>query len=150
MDLVHWRSAGVSLVLDRTGDGLPRVLHWGAELGELPDPELAALAAASVPPVVTNSIDQPVPVSVLPEQSVGWLGTPGLSGNRGGAAFSTAFRVTAVTSPGSRQLHITARDEVAALTLLLEIELTDAGLVRQRATVTSEGGTEPYTVEGLL
>jgi alpha-galactosidase len=150
MDLVHWRSAGVSLVLDRTGDGLPRVLHWGADLGELPDPELAALAAASVPPVVTNNIDQPVPVSVLPEQSVGWLGTPGLTGNRGGAAFSTAYRVTAVTSPGSRQLHITARDEVAALTLLLEIELTDAGLVRQRATVTSEGGTEPYTVDGLL
>jgi alpha-galactosidase len=64
--LVHWRSGGVSLVIDRTGGGLPRVLHWGADLGELSDPELAALANASVPPVVTNSIDQPVPVSVLP------------------------------------------------------------------------------------
>ncbi len=147
--MVHWRAGGVSLVLDCSGDSLPRVLHWGADLGEVSDPELGALAAASVPPVVTNSIDQPVPVSVLPEQSVGWLGTPGLTGNRDGAAFSTAFRVTGATED-QRRLAVTARDEAAALTLLLEIELTDAGLVRQRATVTSEGGTEPYTVDGLL
>jgi hypothetical protein len=33
---VHWRAAGVSLALDCSGPRLPRVLHWGADLGNGP------------------------------------------------------------------------------------------------------------------
>jgi alpha-galactosidase len=152
---VHRRAAGVSLVLDCAGEGLPRVLYWGADLGELPDEELAALALASVPQYGVNAIDAVVPVSVLPEQSVGWLGTPGVSGHRDGAAFSTAFRVRAVAEeqgrhPAAHRFTIAAADPAAGLSLLLEIELTASGLVRQRATLTNDAGDSDFTLDGLL
>lgn len=46
MDFAHLRASGTSVVLDLGGDTLPRILHWGADLGELSDEDLAALADA--------------------------------------------------------------------------------------------------------
>ncbi|CAL9372725.1 Alpha-galactosidase [Streptomyces sp. enrichment culture] len=154
--VVLLRAAGASLVLDASGDTLPRVLHWGADLGDLSATGLQALRLSSRPQPIGFSVDGPVEVSVLPEQSAGWLGTPGLVGNRGGADFSTAFRVArtelAVDAapsgdrPGRLLVH--ARDPVAGLDLELVVELTAAGLVRQRATVTNRGGT-PFAVDAV-
>ncbi|WP_237321137.1 alpha-galactosidase [Streptomyces sp. JJ36] len=150
---VHLRAAGVSLVLDLSGGTLPRVLHWGADLGEPAGPELDALVLTRRPPPLGNPVDGPVPVAVLPEQSSGWLGTPGVTGHRGGTDFSTAFRVHdtgLVPHPGGEggRLVVDARDETAALGLRLETELTPAGLVRQRARLTNEGDT-PFALEAL-
>ncbi|BCJ49995.1 alpha-galactosidase [Actinoplanes sp. NBRC 14428] len=147
--LVHWRADGVSLVLDCGGPLLPRVLHWGADLGDRSGAELEALRVAAMPQVVSGGIDAVVPLSVLPEQSAGWLGTPGLTGHRDGAAFSTAFRVERVTS-GDRRVAVVARDPAAGLSLLVEIEMTASGLVRQRATVTAGEGAGTYVVGGVL
>ncbi|MEV8508871.1 hypothetical protein AB0368_29130 [Actinoplanes sp. NPDC051475] len=44
---LHWHADGVSLVLDGAGPLLPRVLHWGAELRDCSDAELAAPTAWS-------------------------------------------------------------------------------------------------------
>ncbi|ONK09953.1 alpha-galactosidase [Streptomyces sp. MP131-18] len=151
--LIHLRSAGVGLVLDLSGGTLPRVVHWGADLGPLDQAALAALRLAARPQPIGFSVDGPVDVAVLPEQSAGWLGTPGLVGNRGGADFSTAFRVTGAdldddgTGNGGR-LEVTAHDPVAALGLELTVELTAQGLVRQRATVTNRG-TGPFAVDAV-
>jgi alpha-galactosidase len=148
----YLRAGGASLVLDCTGDRLPRVEHWGADLGELSPADLVNVSRTGVPQRVTNTVDVDVPLSVLPEQSVGWLGTPGLSGHRDGADFSPAFEVDDVRvehGPDRQRAVVTARDGVAGLGLLLELELTASGLVRQRATVTNEGAT-PYTVDALI
>ncbi|MZE77456.1 hypothetical protein GTY57_10680, partial [Streptomyces sp. SID5475] len=91
--LTHLRAAGVSLVIDLSGSTLPRVLHWGPCLGEPTGPQLDALRLARRCQPIGFSVDGPVEVAVLPEQSAGWLGTPGLSGHRGGRDFSAAFRV---------------------------------------------------------
>ena len=146
-DLLHLRAAGVSLVLDCSGHLLPRVLHWGADLGDVPGSELDALRRASVPQVAGATIDAPVPLSLVPEQSVGWLGTPGIAGHRAGADFSTAFRVDDVavrTSPSgatdaalTQRVHVEASDASALLGLSLDIELLPSGIVRQRATLTN-------------
>ncbi|MDT0612141.1 alpha-galactosidase [Streptomyces lancefieldiae] len=143
--LVQLRAAGAALVLDLSGDTLPRVLHWGADLGDLSPSHLRALRLASLRQPVGFSVDHPVEVSVLPEHSAGWLGTPGLTGHRAGADFSTAFRVTGSelavdeqddgNRPGT--LVVQAQDASAALALTLTIELTREGLVRQRARVTN-------------
>ncbi|WP_129841814.1 alpha-galactosidase [Streptomyces sp. RFCAC02] len=148
---LHFRSAGTSLVLDCGGTGLPRVAHWGADLGELSQDALAALVRAGVPQVVWNAVDVVVPVSTLPEHSAGWQGTPGLTGHRAGADFSTAFTVTALRAEDRRAV-VDAEDPIAELRLRLEIELTASGLVRQRATVTSRAGAgaPPFTVDGVL
>ncbi|MFI9010107.1 alpha-galactosidase [Actinosynnema sp. NPDC053489] len=136
-DVTHLRAAGVSLVLDFSGGTLPRVRHWGADLGELTPEELAAVVSAQAPHPIGFSVDGPVDVAVLPEQSAGWLGTPGVVGNRGGRDFSTAFRVVSVDGPAVR-----AVDEVAGLALDLVVELTPAGLVRQRAALTNTGSSD--------
>jgi alpha-galactosidase len=148
---VHLRSAGTSLVLDRTGNGLPAVVHWGEDLGELSQDALAALAHAAVPQIASNNVDVVVPVGVLPEHSAGWLGTPGLTGHRAGADFSTAFHVTSLERAG-RSVTLTAEDAVAELELVIELELTATGLVRQRATVTSraEADKAPFSLSGVL
>ncbi|MGP4111943.1 alpha-galactosidase [Streptomyces sp. 4N509B] len=153
--LLHLRAAGVSLVLDLSGRRLPRVVHWGADLGPLAPEELAALHLAQRPQPIGFSVDGPVPVAVLPEQSAGWLGTPGLVGNRGGADFSTAFVTEEITGDVTEDvaregghLRVTARDDVAGLSLTLTVELTPAGLVRQRATLTNEG-TTPFSLDAL-
>ncbi|MDT0441995.1 alpha-galactosidase [Streptomyces johnsoniae] len=148
---LHLRSAGTSLVLDRSGSGLPRVVHWGEDLGELSQDALAALALATVPQIASNNVDVVVPVGLLPEHSAGWLGTPGLTGHRAGADFSTAFTVTSFHVAG-RTVTAVAEDVTAELELRLEVELTDSGLVRQRATVTSRAAAEaaPFTLSGVL
>jgi alpha-galactosidase len=73
---VHLRAAGVSVLLDARGPGLPSVLHWGPDLGAGVDP--VALALAAVPAVANNAMDVPVPASLLPERAVAWAGRPGL------------------------------------------------------------------------
>jgi len=45
---------------------------------------------------------------------------------------------------------VTARDAAAGLGLVLELELTDSGLVRQRATLTNEDAASVFTLDGLL
>ncbi|MBI9115993.1 alpha-galactosidase [Sanguibacter suaedae] len=144
--IVHLRAAGVSLVLDVEGPLLPRVLHWGADLGPVDDAELLALRGASVPQVVGGTLDHPVPLSVVPEQSAGWLGTPGVTGHRHGGAFSTAFRVTGTTlgdgdRPGARRLTVHATDTAAALDLALDVDLLASGVVRTRAALTNTAAT---------
>lgn len=151
---LHFRAAGMSLVLDCTGDLLPRVVHWGADLGDLSADALACLALTDAAQVMSGSLDEPVPVSVLPQQSAGWLGTPGLSGHRDGEDFSTAFRVRSVRSEAgegavAHRLAVDAVDPQAELSLALEIEVTASGLVRQRAALTNTG-ERPYTLDGLV
>jgi alpha-galactosidase len=152
---LHWRAGGVSLVLDCSGPLLPRVLYWGADLSEPSADELAGLAVAATPQQVSNNIDEVVPISVLPEQSVGWIGTPGITGHRDGGAFSTAFTVHRVVAepaaaPVSHRLAVAARDVAAGLSLLLEIQMTESGLVRQRATLTNEDARSTFLLDGVL
>jgi alpha-galactosidase len=149
--VVHLRAGGVSLVLDCTGGTLPRVLHWGADLGPLEAGTLTALAAADRPQHTGSTPDEPVPLALLPEASAGWPGTPGLTGHRDGTHFTTAFTVRGLDHT-DRHLRVDAEDPQARLALRLEAELTDAGLLRMRATLTDtcEGTLPPYTVDGLL
>ncbi|GAA0218853.1 alpha-galactosidase [Saccharothrix mutabilis subsp. mutabilis] len=158
-DVTHLRAAGVSLVLDHRGGTLPRVLHWGADLGPV---DLDALALAAAPQPHGYAVDGPVEVAVVPEQSAGWLGTPGVVGNRGGRHFSTAFRVVAVEGAPAEAAAVggapaegrggavafRAVDAEAELELLLEVELTGSGLVRQRAALTNTGDSD-FAVDAL-
>lgn len=151
--ILQLRAAGVGVVVDLGGGTLPRVLHWGADLGELDPHALAALRLVTRPQPLGFPVDGEVEIAVLPEQSAGYLGTPGLAGHRDGADFSTAFRVGGARlehdADGTQRLVVDAQDAAARLDLRLVLELTAQGLVRQRARLTSTG-TGAYTVDGLL
>lgn len=90
--LVHLRAAGTSVLLDFPGDAVPVVVHWGEDFGDVEALAGLALAAAAAP--VQNEPDTVSVLTVLPEQSRGWTGAPGLSGHRAGAGWSARFTVT--------------------------------------------------------
>ncbi|TDC60515.1 alpha-galactosidase [Micromonospora sp. KC207] len=152
MTIVHLRRAATSLVLDARGPGLPRVAHWGADLGPLATDDLPTLVAAGVPPVVASSFDAPTVLSLLPEASAGWSGRPGLAGHRAGTAWSTAFRLdvldVADEPAGSARVTVTATDPDAALTLTIEVELDPTGLVLLRHRLRNDGDA-PYELREL-
>ncbi|GEK22726.1 alpha-galactosidase [Cellulomonas xylanilytica] len=152
-DVLHLRAEGVSLVVDLSGGTLPRILHWGRDLGDLDAAGLdaARLGWQGVPH--GYPVDGPVEVAVLPQESAGFLGTPGLVGSRAGQDFSTAFAVRShevlTTDDGTQRLTVDAADDAARLGLLLELELTPQGLVRQRATLTNDS-EDVYSLDALL
>jgi alpha-galactosidase len=153
--LLHLRAAGVSLVIDARAPRLPRVLHWGADLGELDSEALESLAAAAGAPTASNTMRQPVPLGVLPEHALGWPGLPGLSGHRDGRDWSPFFSIDDVTrvSDGDGTggaLATAARDSAASLAVRIEIEMTPSGLVRLRAALRNEHAEDDYTLDGLV
>ena len=148
-DLIHLRAAGVSVVLSTADGRLPAVVHWGADLGELSTPELAALAAAATPGIAINELDVVARVGLLPEHAAGWNGRPGLAGERAGQGWSPLFELVDLDLDGSRVLA-TGRDTAAGVEVRIELELLASGLLRQRASVTALSGEAPYVVDGLL
>ncbi|MEU4244490.1 alpha-galactosidase [Actinoplanes sp. NPDC026619] len=135
--LVHLSAADVSVLIDCRGPGLPTVAHWGPLLSDTAPERLADLVVATAPQPIGFSADSPVPVSLLPEQSAGWLGFPGLAGHRDGRSWSTAFVVTGVRRDEPGAVLVTAHDEDAGLALELEFELHRSGVLRTRAGLTS-------------
>ena len=160
-DILHLRDAGVSLVLDLRHARLPRILHWGDDLGDLGPDGLEQLALAADEPRVIGELDDRFGVALLPEHAWGWMGTPGLEGHRDGRDHATRFTVTEVDAEDqgegdgrAQRVTVSAADAVADLALTLEIELLGTGLVRARATLASTGHgssdtASPYTVDGL-
>lgn len=163
---MYLRSANVGIVLDFTGGTLPRILHWGDDLGDLgpagSDQEqqlLAAFATSVQHPPANAMIDVPTQLALIPEQAHGWLGTPGLTGHRNGSDFSTRFEVTSVTlgsavgegiaATSNQQVLVSAQDQVAGLGLEIVLELLPSGVVRERATVTNTAADSAYTLSGL-
>jgi len=160
--LLHLTSGGVSVLLDVTAGRLPAVVHWGAALGEQTAADAAALAGAAVEPSSGNVVDGPVRVALLPEHHAGWQGKPGVAGHRDGRDWSPLFTVDSVTvdsavrprtdghlvEVAAATVTVAARDEVAELDLVLELELASSGLFRARAELTNTGAS-PYTVDDL-
>ncbi len=161
--LVHFRADGVSLLVDLHG-GLPSVVHWGADLGPLTAADAAAVALGASEVITSNSVDLPLRVAILPEPHAGWVGRPGLSGSRAGGSWAPRFTTTAawltpnpdeksgtergfVERTGAARLVADAVDQLSELALRLEIELTDAGLTRVRATVGNLG--DVYQLDDL-
>ncbi len=143
-DLIVLQAAGATLVLDCTGRRLPRVLYWGPAHDHLDQQDLTGLAAASVPGTASGQPDVVVPLSVLAEQSAGWLGTPGLTGHRTGRHFSTSFateparlEIAPTDRTVAQQVQVASTDAVAGLRLDLRIQMLTSGLVRMRAAVTN-------------
>ena len=142
---LHLRAGGTSVVVDTTTEGLPTIVWWGADLGPVADEVLHGLAVAARPQRVSGGLDHTARPSLLPQESRGWQGTPGLTGSRGGLDATTAFRTTQVgldpTEDGAGQtLMVSAVDDDARLALEVVVTLDAHGLLHQTLTLTN---TEP-------
>jgi alpha-galactosidase len=91
----------------------------------------------------------PNQVNVIPEHASAWLGRPGVEGSRAGRDWSATFRTTGQRledlADGGQRFVAEAADPVAGLEIVVELELTAAGLIRLRGTLTNVAD-EPYTV----
>jgi alpha-galactosidase len=129
------RSAGTCLVFDTSGEGLPRVLHWGADL---PDAAAANLPGIVGGPVSPNGLDQPWPLTVLPTSGDGWLGSPGYAAHRKGGAAAPRW-VVGTDLDGERSLVTTARDGMTEVGL--RHTLDEHGVLRVTLSVTNRADT---------
>lgn len=147
------RAGGAELIIDTGGSGLPRILHWGRDLGDLSDGELERIALTNVAQVTSYVLDTPVPVAVLPEHATGYAGFPGIEGHRDdGADWSPLFTTTAVTrtdDAGTVRLVIASSDAVARLGVQIECEMVPSGLIRIRATVRNDSDSRNYWLDSL-
>ncbi|GLY15137.1 alpha-galactosidase [Kineosporia sp. NBRC 101677] len=137
---VHFRAAGVSLVISLEGP-VPAVLHWGADLGELDENGLRALALSTPTETPHNAPDLPRRLTLLPTERDLWVGTPGLSGHLGGRRTSPrpviedgSTRLSHDADLGST-LEVQLSDEVTGLEFGLLVRLTPQGLVQVRHRV---------------
>lgn len=150
---LHLRRGGTSVVVHIPGEGSPQVTYWGQDIGAMTESELSELVAAHVPAVVSGTADVPPVLSLVPLQSEGWIGTPGLIGSRGGRGSFSAFRPTAirtrnVESGAVAHVAVELHDDEANLGLVVELELTESGLLRTRATLTN-AGDDGYALDSL-
>ncbi len=149
--VLQLRANGVSVVIDLSKRRLPTVRHWGADLGELDEDQLGQLMLAVRPPLGDSPMDIADQITVLPEHAAAWLGRPGLEGGRVGRDWSTAFRVQTArlgAIDGAQRLTVEATDQTARLSLAIELQLTDSGLLRLQGVLRNDGA-EPYSV-GVL
>ncbi len=143
------------VVLDIGGPYLPRVVHWGADLGPLADAEVAALPLAAEHMVGPRPADGGVPFTLSPTRADGWPGWPGLTGSRDGQASQPLFVLDQAKTEernGSDLFSYRGVDARAELVLEGQLELTPQGVLKHRQVLTSTApaGSAPYTVQDLL
>jgi alpha-galactosidase len=155
----HLRGGGASVVLAPSPAGVPTVLYWGADLGELSTADLTAYSSLRAPGVPHSALDQPRSTSVLPENTSGYTGTPAVEGWRTTlveaaethpthtASWAPRFRSWQWGGEGSTAV-LTSTDEEAGLAVRWHLELTDEGVVRVRTELTNTG-TTPFVVAAL-
>ncbi|MEN0103425.1 MAG: alpha-galactosidase [Curtobacterium sp.] len=127
------RAAGVSLVVAAAVDGLPEVLHWGRDVGQIADTDADDVVMALGRPVSPSAFDAPWPLTVLPTERDGWEGRPGIAGHVDGAPLVPRWRDARVASDGM-ELVITAHSDVLALRSVFALD--GAGVLRVRHAVT--------------
>lgn len=107
----YLRGGEVSLLIDARpgGDALPRIVHFGADLGAMPD--FGAIAAAAPAVMWGARMDVPCPPCVLPGAEAGYFGMPAVAG--GAWAFERASgggdSVTLHLRAGGQAVGITYR-----------------------------------------
>ena len=138
---IQLHRGGTSVIVDLTTAGTASIIHWGPATGVLSPAELSSLAVASRPQRVSGGIDVPARLSILPQEVFGWQGTPALVGQRAAGGWASALSTTAARADDS-SLTITAEDHAGGLLLVTELELTAAGVLRQRHTLSNTGDND--------
>jgi alpha-galactosidase len=143
---IHLSRGGVSVLIAMDQHGVPTVLHWGADLGEMSNADLLAFAAARRPGVSHSAIDIPRQLGLVPDSASGFTGTPGLSGFRlddTAGLLGITPRLTNwshtidSTAYDALSLRLSGSDAEAGWGVDVEMSLTDGGLVRLRTIVTN-------------
>lgn len=147
MTVIALRAAEVMLVLDTEGPKLPRVVHWGADLGPLDATALTAVRDASAPMRQAAGSDEPVVLTILPSQADAWQGRPGVRGHRDGRTPHPRLELSDVEVSGAA-VTVRGADAIAGLESVSEFVLTPEGVLKVRHTITN-AGDGVWTCDGV-
>ena len=159
--MLHLSTDDVSVILIQRGVELPVIAHWGERVS-VDDRDLFSYAASAVRPGMSGNSDVPYEPSVLPEHAYGWGGLPGIRAHRAGTGWSPKLAVESVSIDGASvadgeivqsnggTVTVTATDEFAQIRVKLEIDLSAAGLLRTRVTISnSSAEAAPLEIIGV-
>ena len=134
-----------SLAIEVDAAGVPVWRHWGARL---PDGIKSGPALAETRPPASFSLEQPAVFSPFPGFGMGWFAQSALLAHRQGQAFVFEPQAWHVV-PSDRQLAITARDDVAGITVTLQLRLDPQDDVLTVATSLTNTGAGLLDVQWL-
>jgi alpha-galactosidase len=121
---------------------VPVLSYWGADLGPVDQDALSGLAELRRPGVPHSALDDPRYLSVLPQTTSGFTGTPAVEGWRVGTGGPTPAW-SEWSSETARTAHtgatVRARDREAGLSARVDLELTASGVLLMRTTLTNDG-----------
>ena len=133
------RREGVAVVVAHPADGLPTVVHWGTDLGDLADADLVALERATSRQTPPGTLDAAWRLPLLPQESDGWAGRPGLLVTREGLALYPRWRAVVEHADDTR-LEVVATDDAHGLALRTRLEIGPGGLVLLDHELVNDGG----------
>jgi alpha-galactosidase len=143
--IVALRAAGTSFVVELS-EPVPRVLHWGADLGDLSEEAAAALVLTADSAILNNAIDIPRRFTVWPTEADGWHGTPAHQGHLAGGAAAPRPVLSGVAvredPEGGGELTLDLADASAGLDLSLTYALDPSGVLAVGSAVTRRAGRD--------
>lgn len=154
------RAGGAAFIVE-VRHPTPRVLHWGADLGEPADGRDDDLRLTAEPAVLNNSPDRPRVLSVWPNAFDGWSGTTAQAGNAQGRATTPrpvldAHHLDVPADGIGGRITLRFLDRVTALRSVITYDMDRFGVlavsmgVQRDAALNPATGAVPYTLDGLL
>ncbi|WP_036319747.1 alpha-galactosidase [Microbacterium indicum] len=122
------RGGGSSVVV-ALGTDVPRILHWGADVGALSDADLAALAAADGVGVLGSEPNAPRTFPLWATQREAWSGTPTLDGHAAGSATTPRPRLASWERTGEGSAVFVLEDRITRLTLRVALAVDRFGVL---------------------
>ncbi|WP_309713572.1 alpha-galactosidase, partial [Pseudolysinimonas sp.] len=143
-------------MLDARGTAVPRLLHWGVDLGDV-DPEMLD-QVATAPAIAPSAPDLPLAPSILAGPAEGWSGFPAVVAHRiggGPARLPLRIRRTGLTRPDPLSVKIELGvddDHGALLTVSWRASLSPDGVVTIDMESTGEAaeGVELYRLAACV
>ncbi|BDV29928.1 alpha-galactosidase [Microbacterium terricola] len=119
---------GIALVLEVPTTGLPCILHWGPSLGAVSADDLALLAAGVRRQAAPGTLDAAWQISILPAESDGWTGRPGLQVRTADGLHRPRWQTSSARAAADTVV-IEAVDTASALTLRWAAAIETGGVV---------------------
>ncbi|MFF2050509.1 alpha-galactosidase [Leifsonia sp. NPDC058194] len=150
------RAAGTSLAIDAAGR-VPRVLHWGADLGPLDEAAAESLRVTAGPAVLNNAPDVARAFSLWATEFEGWAGTPAQEGHASGSAttprplaVAVRHRIDGADGDEGGVIELELVDAISGLRSTMSLALdpfgvlaVDVSVVREASTDTADGPDAP-------
>ncbi|MEM7442257.1 MAG: alpha-galactosidase [Pseudomonadota bacterium] len=129
--------AAETTLLIGIGGVVPVLMYWGRTLPQ--DTPLEGAEQAAQRPVYHNSVDQDVPLTLLPQPGLGFFGQPALEGSRNGLDSVTDIELFDVITSNDGVVFKLA-DGVARLWADIELKLdAGTGVLAQRVSIGNDG-----------